>query len=426
MTGVPIDQLTDLIRRDQWGRMYVVPPGGGKPEGYTRVTTVAKALDEGGGLAPWKATMTAAGIIMRPGLRAQWEALLARTGGDPWYATTDSKAEARKLVEDCAAVGGADDRRQIGSSLHTITALIDQGHLVPHLSDETERDIAAYTKGLAQNEVTIASVDGRPAVEMSVVLDAYKVAGTFDRLVNVPGFDLPLIADLKTGANLAYSWQSIAVQLAAYSRGEALYVQGAAKDGSQDQRLPMPAVDQHWGLILGLNAGQATLELFLVDLAAGWEAFAHSMWARNWRKGRPAEPFKPGDMTGRLQASLDKVSLPAEATPDSVSGDSQLSTRIRAWLQGRIDDIGTQSADARAALAFEWRELNVPTLNASTAHTPEQLDAIEALLDRIECRYSIGFPVAKPTEPHDDTVARVVSLFPGTVILNEQGEQSNE
>ena len=40
--------LTDLPvtkpewRRDQYGRYLIVPPGGGKPEGYTRVTTVAK------------------------------------------------------------------------------------------------------------------------------------------------------------------------------------------------------------------------------------------------------------------------------------------------------------------------------------------------------------------------------------------------
>lgn len=37
---------TDAVRRDRWGRYLVVPPDGGKPVGYTRATTVAKALDE--------------------------------------------------------------------------------------------------------------------------------------------------------------------------------------------------------------------------------------------------------------------------------------------------------------------------------------------------------------------------------------------
>src|SRR6516162_6012262 len=67
VTSIPLDAIpaTDTTRRDQWGRYLVVPPGGGKPTGYTRVTTVAKALDDTGGLAPWKATMAAGGIIMR-------------------------------------------------------------------------------------------------------------------------------------------------------------------------------------------------------------------------------------------------------------------------------------------------------------------------------------------------------------------------
>ena len=41
---IPLAELGgDNVRRDQWGRYLVVPPGGGRPTGYTRVTTVAKA-----------------------------------------------------------------------------------------------------------------------------------------------------------------------------------------------------------------------------------------------------------------------------------------------------------------------------------------------------------------------------------------------
>ena len=33
----------DNARRDRYGRYLVVPPGGGKPTGYTRATTVAES-----------------------------------------------------------------------------------------------------------------------------------------------------------------------------------------------------------------------------------------------------------------------------------------------------------------------------------------------------------------------------------------------
>ena len=65
---------------------------------------------------------------------------------------------------------------------------------------------------------------------MTCVLDEHGVAGTFDRAAFVPGFDLPLIADLKSGSSLDYSWPAFAIQLAIYTQANALYEQGAAAD----------------------------------------------------------------------------------------------------------------------------------------------------------------------------------------------------
>jgi hypothetical protein len=409
MTEIPLTELGgDSARRDRYGRYLIIPPNGTKPEPYTRVTTVAKALDEGGGLAPWKATMTACGIIMRRGLRAQWEALLATTG-DPWYANKKSKAECKRLVEECSAVGGANDRREVGSALHAITALVDQGETPTRLTEETERDVKAYHEGLAA--AGIAIVPG--AVELAVVLDGWQIAGTFDRLAIVPDFDLPLIADLKTGADLSYSWQSIAIQLAAYSRAEAVYEQGTAADGSDDRRLPMPPVDQDWGLIMWLNAGTGELELFLVDLNAGWQAFEHSMWARGWRNAkvahpiedRPPLPTKPDDLLEQLTASVEAIhhaKIP-ELLP---------------WLQNRIDCIG-QHPSARADLGSVW-PTDLPTLRAFTAHTPEQLAVIERLLDGVEKRHQLPFPPERP-DREAAAVAQVVDLFPGTTTTQPKG-----
>lgn len=425
-TSIPLSALPvpDKTRRDQYKRYLVVPPEGGKPVGYTRVTTVAKTLDDGGGLAPWKATMTVCGLLMRRGLRAQWEALMAETGGDPWYYSDDSKADAKRLVKECATVGGADDRRDIGTSLHRIAAMMARGHMPEHLSEETEKDLRAYLQGLIDHGVTVHA----DLIETIVVLDDWRVAGTFDLATNVPGFELPLIADLKTGASLDYSWKPFAVQLAAYSRANARYVQGRAEDGSEDQRLPLPAFDQTTGLIAWLPAGSAELELHFVDLASGWEGFRQSMWVRNWNTAKFSRPFAEGGFTGNvpdlvptLEASLAAISASNEgngATPPPIVDYQEpepenYNTRLRAWLQGRIDAIGAHDKARDQLMAF-WPP-NVPPLRASTEHTPEQLDAIEGLCNTVERAHILPFPDPKP-EAEDDPVGRLLHLFPNSTI----------
>jgi hypothetical protein len=402
-TSIPLEDLPAAAladaRRDRWGRYLVVPPDGGAPQGYTRITTVAKALDTGGGLASWKAAMTAQGLILRKGLRAQWEALMAAHNGDPWYSGEESKAEAKRLVEECAAVGGANDRRDMGSALHTMTALVDLGRAPGQISEETQADLLAYADGLEEAKITIC--DG--AIEVVVVLDEYQVAGTFDRVVVVdrPGFGLPVVADLKTGASLEYSYQAIAVQLAAYAHADARYEQGAAQDGSEDRRLPMIPVDQDWALILWLPAGKAKLEIIAVDIQAGWTAFKSSMWARKWRANRsltvPLSDLYPrDDAAAALEASIGQ----------RYAGRSV--TEIRGWLQKRIDLIGAHG-QARTALAERWAGLGVPTLKASSCHTPSQFFVIERLLDDIEGIYRMPFGDPMPQQGKEQDP--VLSLF---------------
>jgi hypothetical protein len=469
--SIPLSALpavADKWRRDQWGRYLVAPKPGDKPVGYTRATTVAKALDSGGGLAAWNATMAACGMTLRPGLRARWEALMAEHDGNPWYAGEHSKAECKQLVKECAAVGGANDRSEMGTSLHTITALVDTGR-TPHLSEETERDVRAYLDGLAAAGITPVP----DAVELTVVLHDWRVAGTFDRLKIVPGFELPLIADLKTGADLSYSWQTMAVQLAIYSRGDEIYRQGRAEDGSEDVRLPMPAVDQTHGLIMWLDAGSGKLELFLVDLVAGWEAFEHSMFARAWRKrdvsisladyrartelmpaleaslaelaqrglaasgdpqaqivavekdGRRYEPAPGGGMVdvgpAGVPASPESGEvIDADQTEPDANGPAQPehTNELRTWLQSRIDAIG-KHAEARNELAGMWPR-DVPSLLVSADHTPEQLAAIELACNAVEKRFRLPFPPPKPDPDTDAAVARVLHMFPNSTPITQE------
>lgn len=284
-------------RRDRWGRYFVVPPDGGKPVGYTRVTTVAKTLDSGDGLGPWKATATVVGALRRPGLHARWQALVAEHP-DPWYGSPESKAECKRLVEECAQAGGSADRADQGTALHAITEQVDRGN-TPILLPQMQADVDAYRRALDAAGI----VFDPETIEVCVVLDGHQVAGTADRLVaHVPGHG-PVVADVKTGATLDYSWQSIAVQLAAYAHADAIYIQGDNPDGSQDRRLPMPQVSHEVGLVIHLPVGSGTCTLHLVDLAAGWEAFERSMWTRSWRTRKDlATPFTaPAHSPGQVE-----------------------------------------------------------------------------------------------------------------------------
>jgi hypothetical protein len=436
MNTIPLSAFPSAsseIRRNQYGHYLIIPPGGDTPLlGYIRATTVAGATDDGGGLGPWKATMAVCGTLRQRSIKAKWQTLLAEHES-PWYANPESKAKCKKLVEEAAEAGGAGDRREEGLSLHAITALVDVGDTPAHLSAETEADVSAYANKLI--EYGVAIVPGM--VERTVVLDEHRVAGTFDRLVRIRGRELPMVADLKTGADLSYSWRSIAVQLAIYAHADSLYEQGADPNGSADVRSPMPEVDQHEALVMWLPAGEARCELIVVDLDAGWEGFELSMQVRKWRQRKglswplsqwvPApEPVAPPRPKLTLLDPLPVETIRAiESAPlPDVSHDHV--AEVRAWLQERIDVCGGWADETRADLGRSWPE-GMPTLRASTTHTSEQLAQIEAVVDGVEARHSVPFGPSKPgtTVTHEDRViGRLRATFPGSTVEPDNEETS--
>jgi hypothetical protein len=428
-TTIPLSDLgsnagDDGKRRDRWGRLLVVPEGGGKPVGYTRYTTIAKTTDDGGGLMPWKATMAVCGTLTQRSIAARWRTLLAEHE-HPWYAGPEPKAKCKRLVEEAAEAGGAGDRREEGNALHAVTALVDMGQTPAHLSREMEADVEAYVNKLIEYGITI--VDGM--VERTVVDDTHRVGGTFDRLVRVNGSDKLKIADLKTGLDLSYSWPAFAVQLGGYSRAEAMYEQGDDPNGSADVRAAMPEVDQDEGLIIWLPAGEARCELITVDLNAGWEGFELALAVRAWRQRKglswPLSQWVPAPEPATPPKPKLQLLPPADVSQDepAVNGSTEYAPDIRAWLQERIDTIGTwHDVAARADLGRSWPQ-DMPTLRSSMAHTSEQLDQIEAVVDGVETRHSLPFGPTKPGSVHPQerrVERRLLATFPGSTITTKE------
>lgn len=351
--------------RDRWGR-YLLPQPAGKDKGYTRATTVAKTLSDTYGLTRWQVRMTAQGLTQRPDLFAR----VAAAAGDA--KTLDVVCEEAK--EAAAASSGAN----IGTALHSFTEAVDAGRPV-HIPAPWDADVAAYSAALERARITVDP----DFIETVLALHSIEVAGTMDRLVTMPD-GRRLIADLKTGKDLTYGWGEIAIQLALYAHAEQIF------DPSTGQYRPMPEVDQDEALVMHLPAGQARCDLYVVDIAAGWDAVQTALVVRAWRKRRDLASLLPATPAAPAAAAV--VDEPAHVSTALDEATDDLRQRRRAWLQGRIDAMPT---DAKRCLARNW-PAGVPTLKAADTHGDDQLGAIAELLSTVEREFELPFPDAEP------------------------------
>lgn len=242
------------INRDRWGRPLITPPGGGKAIAYTRVTTLAKTLEEQSALAAWKQRMTLLGVTIQPHIS------LAAA------AARDDKRKLNELAEQALNAAQAGAKAEIGTALHKLCERLDLGEEVGPFPQEYAADLDAYRKATEGIEWL--------GVEQFIVLDDMQVAGTADRLGRLPDGRI-VIADIKTGS-IEYGGLSIAVQLACYANGT-IY------DVATGKRTPFD-VDTETGVVIHLPAGTGTCTLHDVDLFAGWDAALQSVKVRDLRK----------------------------------------------------------------------------------------------------------------------------------------------
>lgn len=242
------------IPRDRWGRPLVVPPEGGKPVPYTRVTTFIDVLDDKRALTNWMKRTVAVGLSERPDL------LLAVS------AHRDDKEELNRITEEALEAAKGRAAATTGTALHALAEQVDRGLKLPALPESARRDVDAYRAATAGMKMLL--------VEEFVVNDELRVGGTPDRIVSFDG--RYFIADIKTG-DIKYGAGKIAMQLALYSRS-VLY------DHRTKKRAPTPDVDQERGIIIHLPAGQGECTLHWVDLRKGWEGVGLAAKVRDWRK----------------------------------------------------------------------------------------------------------------------------------------------
>ena len=397
---------TDEARRDRWGRYVVVPPGKAKPVGYTRATTVAKALDDNANLMDWACRMTALGLAQRPDL------LSLVMVADP----TDRKA-LNKVCERAKEAGGATARRDLGTALH---AMIERSHAEPDwpVPAEYAADVAALNTALHDAGYDVLA----GLSEVMVVLDRHQIAGTADLVVQRRSDGVRFIADIKTGSSVQFGQLAWAVQLAIYAHADCRYVQGAAADGSEDQRLALPEIDREQALILHVEPGSGRCDMYTLDIAAGAEALEVAMQVRQWRKAKklltqiegggtvgpvdsptaaatPVTPrtVEPSPQSAPVQgkAGGGTLSSPPPAEPVHVATvlDAVMHQARVAWVLNRIEAVKAHGA-AAPTMAKLWptevprpKEIPGGPGNWSAA----QVDAIAGVLDTVEASHDLAF-----------------------------------
>jgi len=323
------------VKRDRQGRYLLPPLGGGKEKGWTRATTFAKSISDTYVLNQWGARMAIKGLAMRPDL-------YALTAATP----LDDREKLNGIAEQCKEAAGAKAAASHGTALHAFTEARDRGEEIP--SGPWDADVTAY-----EALVEAAGLEFFPhLIERIVIVERYGVAGTFDRIarlkrdltVKLPGHKSPIwvrsgsyvVVDLKTGKDLSYGMNEIAIQLALYASADAMW----NKQTGQYEELP-PYLAPHIALVIHLPVGQAKAELIAVDITKGHAACELCAEVRDWRKVR----------------ALSSVVAVGEAV--EVTG---LGSATPAFAQGAVrpatweERIGT--ATSKAELSAIWTEAN--------------------------------------------------------------------
>ncbi len=262
------------VKRDRWQRPLLppvnlaLPRAEGDERPFTRVTTFASALGDESNLTAWKMRMVAKGMAEREDLR-----LLARS------ADASDKATLNEVAEAAFEIAGGNAGRRLGTAFHMFSEIRDRGGPDSDIDPEFLPHVNAYSAALEAHGIEILP----DYIERLVVWEKFSVSGSFDNVVMWQG--KPTILDKKGGADLAYSWLKIAVQLLCY----------ASADGIWDQEnyrwLPMPeGLRTDKALVAHVPTGKrgedVRCDIYEIDLAEAGEAIRISYEAREWLKMR--------------------------------------------------------------------------------------------------------------------------------------------
>ena len=301
------------VKRDRYGR-YLLPlpkDPSGKPVPWTRATTFCKSVSDTFGLMQWSNRMVAKGVAMRQDLYA----LASATD-------VNDKRTMDKLCEDAKSAAGATAAASLGTALHSFTEAVDRGE-DPEVPLQWKKDIEAYRRLKAEFALEIPAW----AIERIITVEKYGIAGTFDRIIKItkkieigdwtlnPGDWV--VGDVKTGKDLRYGFNEIAIQLALYANADAIW------NGDEGEYEEMPDVRKDVALVIHLPVGKGEATLYALDTEAGWQGAELCAKVREWRKlrGIATEAKSSSSWENRIESATSREDLSAIWREASAAGE---------------------------------------------------------------------------------------------------------
>lgn len=375
------------IPRDQWGRPRVPNPLNPtetlvchRPSGVAkRFLTSTYALEQ------WSKRMVLKGAGLRPELAQQ-------------AAVLDVK-EDRDVLQDLATqameTAGSARKATIGTTIHAVLESILLGDPV-EIPPDLQANIDAIRACLLYWGIEV--VPGW--VEAFVINADLPAAGSADAIVTLPGHDLPLIFDLKTGGDPRHYTRPLeyAVQAAIYANATHSW------RGTGTDLIAMPEVDKTKALILWAPSEEPTAELIALDIAEGAKAAQLAMEVAQVRI-RPRRLVLglegPSGAPERRETLRKRAQHLVQVTPLSVSDlvanwplgvpkdpEADLSTRqldaIEHYLAGLEDDMGVAFASlADPGLVEALNRLDKATADEILAYATESRGEVPAQLGEL-------------------------------------------
>ncbi|WP_280427185.1 hypothetical protein [Nocardia brasiliensis] len=281
--------MTDYqVRRDYWGRPWVMPAGAGPLTGewrtgtdrgtrkpkrwwyspdaipYARMSGISASLDTKAGLVDWAAAQAAVGVLLDKAAASQIATLINEYDGDPWGKGDDGSGHSGKdrlkaAVEQARTTAGQHVASSAGTEFHKIGELINQG-VEPRLVQHHLKPLVAEYKS------AVARLDFMKQ-ELFVVHDELQRAGSLDYLVRLPDGRV-MVADLKTGRWDVRYPMSVTTQVAGYGTA-------VVYDQATGARTPLhPDLDSTTGLLVHfpIMTEGARVRFYELDLLLGLRA----------------------------------------------------------------------------------------------------------------------------------------------------------
>jgi hypothetical protein len=254
--------------------------GNGQPridgDFWMRTSSLAKVLEDQGGLIFWRGKMAAKGIASDEELRLRASVMDLDDRG--W----------REVVDRACERAGASDGADRGTSIHATTEAWDLTGVEPDVPEELLADARAYREAVA--ELGLSPVAG----EMFVANQEVRSGGSFDRLM-VDDSGWACLLDIKTtkaskdaATACRFSGLSWGIQLSTYSRAVPYDGELGFRDWSE---LDLPVPDLKRGIVAVIPRGTGTCELVEVDLEQGWRAARLAAEVRDARRWKVAAPM---------------------------------------------------------------------------------------------------------------------------------------